>query len=68
MFSLTSLGEGVQSKGEMSDSIKDAEFKLNIILFGIEMSRIESIFKDLFHSSFPHSSDLIQKETAHIHD
>ncbi len=61
LVSITSLKEGIHSKGELSGSVKNAEFKLNIILYGIGLSKIEAVFNDIFASSFPNSSNSIHE-------
>ncbi len=52
MFSLTSLTEGVQSKGKLSGSTETADFTVNIILYGIGTDVIEAVFKEIFNLSF----------------
>ena len=62
MFNITSLREGVRSKGDIKDRINNAEFKVNIILYGIGLTVIETVFKTLFNSSF--SNDLSLDNTG----
>ena len=51
IFSITSLREGTCYRGDLWGDIREAEFSLNIILYGIEPAKIKSVFEGMLSSS-----------------
>ncbi len=52
MFSITSFEEGARFKGKMQYGVTKAVFKINVIVFGIDYSTVEKIFKKVFSNHF----------------
>lgn len=52
MFSITSFDEMARFKGEIQDGITETAFKINVIVFGIDRSAVEKIFKKVFSNHF----------------
>ncbi len=63
MFSITSLIEGVQSKGDLSGHIKNAEFRLNVILFKVGTGEIESVCMEMLNAVYSNCDNLIQPDS-----
>ena len=56
VFSVTSFGEGARFQGRLRAGTSKALFTVNVIVYGVELHAVETVFRESFHRHFGQAS------------
>lgn len=56
VFSVTSFGEGARFQGRLHGGISMALFTVNVIVYGVGLRAVETVFQESFHRHFGEAS------------